>query len=428
MNIKQTCSYLKSLDRFGIRLRLDHSERLLSLLKNPHKKLKCIHVAGTNGKGSVCAYLDSILRQAGFKVGLYTSPHFYKLNERMKINGKPISDSRLSELASRVRPLAERVSRELGDLTFFEVTTAMAFLYFAENDVDYVVLEAGLGGRLDATNVATPLVSVITGISREHTLLLGNSIRQIAGEKAAIIKPRGLVVTAASGVALKVIDEACRRQNAVLCVVGDESSVRRISHGIDKQTFQIDFFGIRRAFAIGLLGRHQLPNAAVAFSVIQMLKTFHRIEIPDDAVSEGFLAARLPCRLEVMRGRPLVVLDGAHNPDGIRKLVSSLRDFNYKKLIVVFGCSHDKEIKPMAKSLGMAASRVFVAETRLAKPLGSGIISAEFKKYLKQVHVEKDVRKAVKKAISVAASSDLVLVAGSLYVAGEARRIWHPNL
>jgi dihydrofolate synthase/folylpolyglutamate synthase len=214
-------------------------------------------------------------------------------------------------------------------------------------------------------------------------------------------------------------------QNAVLCVVGDEVTARRISHGIDGQTFQIDFFGLKRTFTVGLLGRHQLPNAAVAFSVIQMLKTFHNVCVSDSALSAGFLAARLPCRLEIVQERPLVVLDGAHNPDGVRKLASALRDFQHKRLIVVFGCSYDKEIKPMAKALGMAASLVFVTETHLAKPMDSDIISVEFKKYLKQVFVVKDVSKAVKKALSAARQGDFVLVTGSLYVAGEARRIWH---
>jgi len=428
MNLRQADSYLKSLKKFGIRMRLEHTERALELLGNPHKKLKCIHVAGTNGKGSVCTYLHSIFMEAGFKVGLYTSPHFYKLNERIKINNKFIPDKDIGRLAGRVKPAADRVSKELGELTFFEVTTVMAFLYFAEKKTDIVVLEVGLGGRLDATNVVTPMASVITNISREHMQLLGSTLAQIAWEKAAIIKEHGLVVTAASGKALEVIEEQCREQKAVLCVVGDEVRYRMASSTLDGQEFIVNFFGKTHRISVRLLGRHQMANAAVAFSVIELLKTFHQLEVSNDAVMRGFSKAFIPCRLEVVQKKPVVLLDGAHNPDGVRKLALALRDITFRKAVFVFGCSQDKEYAAMAAAISPLAKGVVVTETKLALPMNARKLAIAFKKHLKKVSIENDVQRAVKKALLKASDSDVVVVTGSLYVAGEARKLWHKRM
>jgi len=426
MNPSQAGRYLNSLKKFGIRMRLDHIERLLLLLGEPHKKINCIHVAGTNGKGSVCAYINSILLEAGFKVGLYTSPNLYRLNERIKLSNKDISDRDLARLVSVVKPLAEKVSSEFGELTFFEVTTAMALLYFVENKADYVVLEAGLGGRLDATNVVPrPLVTVITNISLDHTDLLGSTIQAIAEEKAAVIKENGLVVTAASGKALEVVENACREKRAVLCVVGDEVYFRRKTHSLDRQDFVLNFFGKEHLLSIQLAGRHQLVNAALAYSVAEMLGSFHKIALPEDRVSSGLLKAKNPCRMELMQKKPAVVLDGAHNPDGIAKLMNALADVPRRKLHLVFGCSFNKDYRKMVSKITVKPSTVFVAETKLAKPLGAEKISTAFAKKYANVHVEKDVRKAVKRAIQASSKDDLVLVTGSLYVAGEARRLWH---
>ncbi|MBM3308720.1 MAG: bifunctional folylpolyglutamate synthase/dihydrofolate synthase, partial [Candidatus Altiarchaeales archaeon] len=359
MDFRQANSYLSGLKKFGIRLRLEHTERLLSLLGNPEKRLKCIHVAGTNGKGSVCTFLDSILLEVGFNVGLYTSPHFYRLNERIKVNGKMISDKELARLTSVVKSAASKVSKEFGELTFFEVTTAMAFLYFSEKNVDFVVLEVGLGGRLDATNVVNPLVSVITSVSMDHTELLGKTVEKIAFEKACIIKKDGLVVTGAEGKALEVVEKTCREKNAVLCVVGDEVSVKPLSSSLGRQTFNLFFFGNSYKVSTRLLGRHQMYNAAIAFSVIEMLKTFHKISIAKKSVKKGLLEARIPCRFELVQKNPLVFLDGAHNPDGILKLAEALGEIHYKKLFLVFGCSYNKEYKKMIPLIAKKANSVY---------------------------------------------------------------------
>lgn len=428
MNFTQADRYLRDLKKFGIRLRLDHIEHLLSLLGNPHDKLKCIHVAGTNGKGSVCTYLNSILIEAGFKVGLYTSPHFYKLNERIKINNKAISDKDIARLVGVVKPFAERVSKELGDLTFFEVTTAMAFIYFAEKNTDFVVLEVGLGGRLDATNVVNPLVSVITNVSRDHIDLLGSEIEKIADEKASIIKEHGLVVTAASKKALEVIEKKCREKKALLCVVGDEVFFKRTSLTLERQEFNLTFFGNTYKLSTQLLGRHQMSNAAIAFSVIELLKSFHNLVISEGIVEKGFFKAKIPCRLELMQKKPIVFLDGAHNPDGIKKLTKAVSEIPHNKIFLVFGCSYNKEYKKMISTIAKKVSSVFVTETKLAVPLNAEKLLFEFKKHLSDVTLEKDVKKSVKKALSKAGGNDMVLVTGSLYVAGEARKTWHKRL
>jgi dihydrofolate synthase/folylpolyglutamate synthase len=214
----------------------------------------------------------------------------------------------------------------------------------------------------------------------------------------------------------------------VLCVVGDEVLVKPLSSTLSKQSFNLFFFGNSYKISIKLLGKHQMSNAAIAFSVVEMLKTFHQVEVSEKGVKKGLLEAEIPCRLELMQKKPLVFLDGAHNPDGILKLSEALGELPHKKLFLVFGCSYNKEYKKMVPLIAKKANTVYVVETKLAKPFEAGRLAKEFRKYLKNVIIEKDVKNAVKKALSKAGKTDLVVVTGSLYVAGEARKIWRKKV
>ncbi|MEK6869330.1 MAG: folylpolyglutamate synthase/dihydrofolate synthase family protein, partial [Nanoarchaeota archaeon] len=285
MDYKNVLDELYSLDVPKWTLGLDRIESLLKKLGNPEKKLRCIHVAGTNGKGSVCAMISSILTGAGYKVGLYTSPHLKKFNERIRINNKLISDKDIVKYYLKIKKYVTNQS-------FFEITTAMAFLYFADKKVDFAVLEVGLGGRLDATNVVTPLVSIITNIGLEHTKYLGNTIKKVAYEKAGIIKNNVPVVTAAEGIALAAIKKISNERNSRLYIANKKNANYRI----------------------GLKGEFQKLNAAMAIKAIGILKNNYGVKIKKSNVKKGLLNAKWPGRFQFLEKNILV--DCAHNPHG----------------------------------------------------------------------------------------------------------------
>ena len=296
--MQETLDYLYGLERFGIKLGLEVVTELLELLGNPQDQLKSIHIAGTNGKGSTANFIYSVLKEAGYKVGLYTSPHLIKFNERIKINDVEISDNELVELTELIKKKKKNLQP-----TFFEFTTALAFLYFAQQKCDYVVIETGMGGRLDATNVLNPLVSVITNVSLDHTKYLGEDKLQIAGEKAAIIKENGIVVTGEKdGNVLELFLKVCLEKNAELVILKEEE--------INKSDLKIT-----------MLGKHQLRNAALAKKAIEL----SQIKITPNAMEQWLMKAKWPGRLQMVCDKPLVILDGAHNVVGMEKLKEFVR-------------------------------------------------------------------------------------------------------
>ncbi|MBC1383477.1 bifunctional folylpolyglutamate synthase/dihydrofolate synthase [Listeria innocua] len=334
-------SYQEALDwihgtlRLGIKPGLARMEYIMEKLNHPEKANKWVHIAGTNGKGSTLTFIRSSLEEAGYKTGTFTSPYIETFNERISVNGIPVSDQMIVDLANRIKPIAEELEKTVyGPPSEFEIITAMMFLCFAEYEsIDIGIIEVGLGGRLDSTNVLTPLISVITTIGMDHMEFLGNSIEQIAGEKAGIIKP-GIPVI--SGViqkeAQEVIINNAVRNNSNVAWLNKDFFIQNRDNEI---TFRTSHGDEIPNITIGLLGIHQLNNAAVAIKVLQYLNTFSSYEINQSAIKQGLKKAFWPGRMELLDMKPFIMLDGAHNPEGVKTFADSLRTYpGHKKIIV----------------------------------------------------------------------------------------------
>ena len=369
--------HLQFLEKFGINLGLDRIKLLLEHLDNPHLKFKSIHVAGTNGKGSTCAMIASILKEAGYKVGLYTSPHLFQYNERIKINGKDISDKEFAEGLARIKRISRKEPGSFGRPTVFEALTALAFWYFAKKKVDYAVVEVGLGGRLDATNVITPLASVITNIDLEHTAILGRTPAKIAAEKAAIIKPDVPVITAEDkSEALKVIKYQAEKKGSLLIQVKSEGE------------------GLKS----GLLGEHQKTNAACAVAAVKLAG----ISVGQRAVLDGLKRVRWPGRFQVIKKKPLTIIDGAHNPAGARVLTGALGSrFPGKKFTFIVGTQKDKDARAMIREFERSADKIII--TRSSNNAASDLVAG-----VKPI--------GLSQALEASAASDRV-ICGSLFLA-----------
>ncbi|EAF5657144.1 bifunctional folylpolyglutamate synthase/dihydrofolate synthase [Listeria innocua] len=334
-------SYQEALDwihgtlRLGIKPGLARMEYIMEKLNHPEKANKWVHIAGTNGKGSTLTFIRSSIEEAGYKTGTFTSPYIETFNERISVNGIPVSDQMILDLANRIKPIAEELEKTVyGPPSEFEIITAMMFLCFAEYEpIDIGIIEVGLGGRLDSTNVLTPLISVITTIGMDHMEFLGNSIEQIAGEKAGIIKP-GIPVI--SGVIQKeaqevIINNAVRNNSNVAWLNKDFF----IQNRGDEITFRTSHGDEIPDITIGLLGIHQLNNAAVAIKVLQYLNTFSSYEINQSAIKQGLKKAFWPGRMELLDVKPFIMLDGAHNPEGVKTFADSIKTYpGHKKIIV----------------------------------------------------------------------------------------------
>lgn len=427
MNFSEAIEYLRNLTKFGFNFGLGRVQELLRRTDNPHEKLKVIHVGGTNGKGSTAAMLSSILQTAGYKVGFFTSPHLHSYTERYRINGGEIKEDRIADLITRMRPLLEdMVNQGFEHPTEFEVSTAMAFLYFWEEQVDLVVLEVGLGGAIDSTNVVTPLVSVITNVAMDHMDYLGNTITEIATVKAGIIKDNSFAVTASDKAeVLDVIRDRCRDTNSRLVVVGTDVTWEIKTSDMFGQTFNIK--GLKDTYPdlkIYLLGHHQVRNAATALATVEVLiEQGYRISIGE--IREGFSLTKWPARLEIVRDQPLVLLDGAHNLDGAISLKNALQDiFKYKKLILVFGMLGDKEREKVVAELAPLADTIIVTKPNNPRAGDWQQIAREAGKYARAVAVIENIHTAVEKGMSIAGPHDLVCITGSLYMVAEARELF----
>jgi len=398
MSHKKILNYLYSLEAKKFRRNLKNMKLLLKKIGSPEKKLKFIHVTGTNGKGSVCAMLFSVLREAGFKVGMYTSPHLKRFNERIQIGSKLITNNEIVEYYLKLKPF-------LTNQTFFEITTAMAFLYFYEKKADYVVLEVGLGGRLDTTNVVKPLASVITNVDIEHTEYLGNTIEEIAHEKAGIIKKNTPAATGAEGKALKVIKSIAKQRHAPLSI--NEKYKKNKDGAFDIGNYK----NLKLNF---LKGGFQLQNTSIAIAAINILNKYCSLNISENNVKNGLKKAKWPGRFQFLKKN--VLIDCAHNPNGFKALTEEVKKLNYNKLILVIGISNDKDIKKMIEIINPLADRFIITKAQHPKAAEPELISKYLKKEFKIIN---NPKKALDFAKKTANMEDLILVAGSIFVVGE---------
>ncbi|MGQ9631502.1 MAG: bifunctional folylpolyglutamate synthase/dihydrofolate synthase [bacterium] len=404
---EEAIEYLYKLIEVGTKRGLENISYLANALGNPQNEFRSIHIAGTNGKGSTSAFISSILKEAGYKTGTYTSPHLVDIRERIRIDDQDISREDFARWIEEVKRRAEGMAH---CPTFFEAVTAAAFAHFASSKVDLAVIEVGMGGRLDSTNIIDPLISIITNISLEHTKYLGNTIEEIAFEKAGIIKSNGLVISTNSGDgAWEVIRETAAQRMAELRPIS-ASAPDLVVKSIDRKGSTFDYKNYKD-LTIKLVGAHQIQNALLAVEAVEALGIEERF------IREGLIKAGWRGRLEVMEESPWVILDGAHNPAAVRALVDALPLFPHDKLILVFTALNDKDVSGMLQPILSLADAVVVTQVRNER----GFRAREIAKIIEgpDVVIEEESSRAVERAKEMADGDDLVLITGSIYLIGE---------
>jgi dihydrofolate synthase/folylpolyglutamate synthase len=404
------------LHRFGVKLEMDTIRHMLEGLGNPHLAYRCIHIAGTNGKGSVAAVLSHIFQAAGIKVGRYTSPHLERFNERICIDNTPIEDNEVVNAYERVTALAPPQRHP----TFFEFTTAMALYEFARQKVQWAIIETGMGGRMDATNMIHPEISIITNISLEHKDYLGRTITAIAGEKAGIIKPRTPII---SGVGQKTAWDTIKKTAALLKAplyrLGTDFSVRR-------QKGQLfTFKGLEttwRQLPLNLLGDHQFGNAGLALAACELLQIGDRAPLNEAAIRAGLAQVTWPGRLEMVSSSPLIILDGAHNLMAARLLAKFLKqNLNSYRTTLIIGILDDKPYRQILKDLAPCCERMIITQPVIERAIQAEILAEEALKSGRKVEIISNVGQAVQHALHTIGVKDAICIAGSLYVVGEAK-------
>ncbi len=424
-------SLKKSSELAKAHFELGRMRALMALLGNPQESYPIIHVAGTKGKGSTCALAASALRAAGFKTGLYTSPHLQDYVERIQINGRPISHAKLVELVEQIKPAVAKIPK----LTTFEITTAISFLYFAQEKVEAAVIEVGLGGRLDATNIVTPRVAVITSLSYDHMAVLGNTLALISGEKAGIIKPGIPVISSPQpDEALAVLEQVSAERGSPLTLVGRDVTFKRIEYSLDGQTLKI----VHRQSSIvdpqsstvipksvilriPLLGMHQVVNAATAYTALQA----SGLGLSTQAIRKGFGKVRWPCRFELVRREPPVVINSAHNADSARNLRQTLDEiFPGSPIVWVFSILEDKDAAGMLAELKPRLAQVIATQTDHPRVLAAEEIVSLVQSAGVPVELVRPPSAALARAMELAGGRGVTLVAGSVAFAGEMKTIW----
>jgi dihydrofolate synthase/folylpolyglutamate synthase len=428
MNYEEAIAFLRELGKFGIHVGLERSVALSRETGNPEQSFSIVHVAGTNGKGSVSAMIDSVLRAGGFCVGLYTSPHLSSYNERIRVGGRSIPKARLAELMTELRPVFQKIAGdpELGPPTEFEMGTALAFLHFACEKVDFAVVEVGLGGRLDSTNIVMPKVSAITTISLEHTGILGNTLKEIAREKAGIIKQGVPVVVGRQDLsALQAIEETAAMKSAPVTLFGKDIELHRKSKSVEGQSFSVKVGDrIYDSLEIPLIGAHQVDNAAVAVGVIDALRQLG-VDIGEGQLRTGLRLVSWPGRLEILQRRPLVLVDGAHNPDGVRRLREAIPEIVGKRPVTaVVGISRDKPVQEMVCEISKFADSFIATEALSSR---SGMTDPYQLLELAErngvpAKVVSNPLEAVDKGLGEAGDNGALVVSGSIYLVGNVRR------
>lgn len=420
ISYKEAIQYLYSLQKFGIKFGLSKTSNLLKAFGNPHHGQKYIHIGGTNGKGSVAAMVESVLMKAGLKVGFYSSPHLVRFTERFRVNGKQMAPEKIARV---VEELKEAIDPDHLP-TFFEVTTAMALILFAREKTDIAIMEVGMGGRLDATNIIQPSVSVITNISMEHQDFLGHRLVEIAGEKAGIIKQGVPLVTGAKQpVVIDLFEARCREKHAPFRRVGKDVRYRSTASNFNYYGFRLTLKNVE----LSLKGRFQYRNAALALAAIELL-TEKGFEITSGNILEGLRETHWPGRMQVISEKPLIVLDGGHNPGAISELSDSVRHcFDYKRLILVLGIMRDKDIGGIVERIVPIADYVIFTKPDYYRSASPETVRRTAAAFGNNGEIQPDIPHALDKARTIADSGDMILVCGSLFMVGEALTCLDPD-
>ncbi len=418
MTYREALDYLTSLGRFGIKLGLERTEALLHALGDPDDLFQGVHVAGTNGKGSVCAMVASVLQSAGYRVGMMPKPHLISYTERIQVDQRPIPEADFAALLTEIQPIINKVASELGPPTEFEILTSAALYYFARAGIDLLVCEVGLGGRLDSTNVLDLGVSVITNIALDHTQHLGSTLEAIAAEKAGILKPDSIAITGAQPPALAVIESKAREQQIPLLRLGQEIELAATDKGwAGVEATVTTPGGTHRELRIPLLGRYQADNAALAVASIDALRS-RGWDISDGALRDGLARTRWPGRLEVIDRNPIVLVDGAHNPAGLeRSLAAAQKLATGRPMVIVFGAMRDKDLPSMLVLLASVNAPVIFSKIDWHRAAPPAALAALFHG---QSETAASSAEALSRARERAGRDGIVFVCGSLYLVGEA--------
>jgi dihydrofolate synthase/folylpolyglutamate synthase len=421
-DLAQATAWVFDLQKFGIKFGLSSTLSLLARLGLPYQQGRYLHIAGTNGKGSVAAMLSAILTRAGYPVGLFTSPHLVHFQERYRLKDQEVSADRLLTLINAVWAAVD----ESEPPTFFEFAAAMAFLYFFQQEANPIILETGMGGRLDATNIVHPLISVITNISQDHQEYLGDSLTAIAGEKAGIIKPQTPLVTyARQKLVLDLFQRRCAELNAPIYLGGVDFKTRGGPRG------RFDYQGLTQqlnGLSVSLPGRHQYRNAAAALAVVELLRQAG-YPVSEQAIREGLQATRWPGRLERVAADPRILLDGAHNPAAAQALAQTLKQARGNgRLILVLGIMADKDLDHILARLLPLAQMVIFTQPRYFRAATPKVLAARAKPYRLETLMIPRVSQAVRTAQSLAGPQDQIVVTGSLYTVGEAKEYFGGGL
>ncbi|MGX1899963.1 bifunctional folylpolyglutamate synthase/dihydrofolate synthase [Thermolongibacillus altinsuensis] len=427
---KEAVDWIHSRLTLGMKPGLKRMEWMMEKLDHPERRIKAIHVGGTNGKGSTVCYLRNILQQAGYSVGTFTSPYVEQFNERISINGKPISDVEIMKLVQVIKPLAEELEQtELGGPTEFEVITTMALYYFGKMNIqDVVLFEVGLGGRLDSTNVIYPLLSLITNVGFDHTHILGDTLEQIAFEKAGIIKAGVPVITAVDQKeALDVIYERAKSLKAKVYELNNHFTITHHEAAENGEQFSLQTpFALYRDLSISMLGAHQVKNAALAVMAADYLRTYYSFIIEEQHIREGVRQAQWIGRFEKISKRPPIILDGAHNMEGIESLVQTIQThYPNKSVHVLFSALRDKPLKPMIEALANIAETITFTSFDFPRAATAEELAEQCNHHAKQC--VDDWKQWIKQKRKTARNDDLIVITGSLYFISDVRKFLKMN-
>lgn len=418
MDYKEAIEWISGFQKHGMKLGLERIRYICKKLGNPQNNYNIIHVGGTNGKGSVCNFIGSILTSAGYNVGIFTSPHLQRFSERFVINDKEISKSDVTYLTKKIKPIVDEMIGKGKIPTYFEIVTAIAFQYFSSQKVDYALIEVGLGGRFDATNIVKPILTIITNISLDHQEVLGEDISKIASEKAGIIKKDIPIITAAKDNAIKIIKNKSKEKKSNLFQV-DDSRWKKIGNQ------DLIIHGILNEYNVKtkMMGNFQGENIAISIIAIENLQ-MNGVFITDDNIIEGIFNAENPGRMEIISDNPMVLLDGAHNISGMKVLKEAIEsDFVYNKLILIIGILEDKKIDEMLKIIIPITDVIITSKSDNLRSMDPSIL----KEKIKNIDQNKrtisivEIKKAIDYAKNLAKIDDIILITGSLFTVGNAR-------